>query len=116
MKYIQTFESIFDKYKVGDYVLYKPITSDKPTVLFLSRNNGYLDREEFVKIVKVEDETFLNKIKYFPGGTTRTRFKYKVQDPKGKTWIGLKGNLIRKLTPEEIEEFEMRKDTDKYNL
>jgi len=111
MRYIQTYEGIFTKYKVGDYVLYKPQRTH-----FDWLNRLFLDKEEFVKIVEIKKETLKNKIRYFPGGTSNQVDPYRIQDTKGKIWMASKKNLIRKLTPEEIEEFEIRKDTDKYNL
>ena len=117
MKYLKEFENSNLKYKVGDYVLIK-------STMILSRNKLYVKSKEYVHthigkivhIVTVNTSDYLNdmndvKIEYvdvpkkiqcfFEKGMYQT---YKYED------------IERFATPEEIEEYELKVLTNKFNM
>jgi hypothetical protein len=93
MKYIKKYEKYnpsTKSYNVGDYVLMK--------------GDFDLDNEEkYYKVVIIE----VRDKKYF---------KYVVKDNEDNQYAIDDVNIIRKLTPKEIEIWKIKKDTDKYNL
>ena len=102
MKYIKTFENIV-RYKIGDYVL--------------------LDMDEIIehnKKIKNEDDIpfkfskIINMNSYlisFPYGVG-----YKPDEEDEEPCFVRKEEIIRKLSPEEIDEYEAIKNSKKYNL
>lgn len=126
MKYIQTYERILfpTMYKVGDYVLIlKNSISIEKYMITALHDYLYKDlrgtRRTGTKILSYMDDIG-NRVL---GGQV-----YDVEDSNGKTtnavssndskydsWYGMP-KIIRKLTPEEIEQYEIEKTSNKYNL
>ena len=99
MKYIKTYETKNIKYKIGDYVL--------------------LDK----KIIEDEDlpDTYALIYNKFKGAHINgSYYFYDVKFPNSKgDHDGYEveySEIIRKLTPEEIQEYNIKKDSMKYNL
>lgn len=99
MKYLKTYEEkISSIYEINDYVLL--------TELNFKNKRGWVNLPEnsYGKILKIEVVNVdKNDISYFVS----------VEDDY--VWIS-ESNIIRKLTPEEIEQYKLEKETDKYNL
>lgn len=93
MKHIKTYENINLKYKKDDYVI---IT-------------GYPDFDPFVKIYLVNSKKSKRSWDYLVMG-----FEYSTQKIQG-TYID-ELDIIRKLTPYEIDEYEAKENAYKYNL
>ena len=105
MKYIKKFENIEEdlknmKYQADDYVL---LDIDK-IIDNNSKNNETIVPFKYVQIRYVKPNI---------------RYSYRVdfdsKDNNGVCWVN-EDEIIRKLTPEEIEECEMIKNANKYNL
>jgi len=92
MKYIKTYEEMSSKYKIGDYVF----------VDLNIKNN----KDKHVGYAKILDIDKGVSIPFFVKAIYR-------EDRTVKFWTG---TPARKLTPEEIEEFETIIDSKKYNL
>jgi len=98
MKYLKMYEDNFgtQKYEVDDYV-------------FLLNNRRFWNLNVCCKIIdvlEIKNGTISYKIKTFW-----------IDDPskEEKVWV-LQKEIERKLTPEEVEEFEFNQTTNKYNL
>jgi hypothetical protein len=92
MKYLKTYENIFRKkevYEVGDFVEIDVHINYVPTKGKISK-----------------------KLKYTRPATYCITFPY---DNCPDMYL-IKKDIIRKLTPEEIEEYKLERDTKKYNL
>jgi len=100
MKYIKMFDNLFDNlfdknlYHVGNYIL-------PNSALQLKLNNNMAQIIEVLKI-----------------GFSRTKhsYRYVIEFSNNQQAIIAEKEIIRLLTPKEIEEFELKKDTNKYNL
>ena len=107
MKYIKTYEKYEEpKYKVGDYVL---LDLDKVNSEYLiTDNDGNFTIPALVLITKTPtkpDPTTANfnsyyEVEFYIGGYLDIREEY----------------IKRLLTPEEIDEYKMKKDAIQYNL
>ena len=93
MKYIKKYEWFEYKYKIGDYVYV----------------SGYSNFEPYAKILKVNKETS-------SGWDYRIR-AWSIDYKKMVDYFYIDEiDIERKLTPEEIEEFEIQINSNKYNL
>lgn len=105
MKHIKTFEShpflsTFKgpKYNVGDYVILK--------------------EDDVHKRWKVKLEGFIYKMFY---NSVEQQYNYRVEgeyvhNNKETTFFISDSDIERKMTPEEIEDYQLRKESKKYNL
>ena len=94
MKYIKTYENIFNKpsYKVGDIVEIN------------IKNFKIQGLPEIGEITKIQNRGVTQKI-------------YSISFLNDKLHLFVKGSdIVRTLTPEEIEQYKLEQDTDKYNL
>jgi len=89
MKKIKTYESFFGlKYNIGDYIKF---------------NNKYVLKYIFAKIIDVNRASASYKCEIF------------FSDELSTEWLDSR-HVERLMTPEEIENFEMKKNIKKYNL
>lgn len=93
MKYLKTFDNNLE-YNVNDYVLLK---------------NHFVNKN-FSLLGKIEDTSLTNNFKIK---------RFKIVDKPIKDWSidwYTYQDIIRKLTPEEIDLFKLKEDVTKYNL
>ena len=100
MKYIKTYEELEYKYKIGDYVLL-----DIDAIVGKNIFNNNLDPKDIPKEDKGEI-SLINKDLFY---------EYTVKLFNDECGVD-NDEIIRKLTPEEIEEYEIKKASLKYNL
>lgn len=98
MKYIKLFENL--EYKVGDYVKIKMIPDYSMYKFNFTDADGL-----FTKIIEVNRRE--DKMR---------ETDYKFEFPDGKFVYGYVHLIRRKMTKKEIEEYELRKEANKYNL
>ena len=93
MKYIKTYEKNHKNIKIGDYVLFK---------------NHYENWEKTMGIISDVENVENSILPYYVD----------FYDPEGdKCYAFLEsGEVIRLLTPSEIETYKMKEDVNKYNL
>jgi len=101
MKHLKLYEN-FETYKVDDYVLL--------TDLNFKDKNG-----KWVKLLENLNETKGKILKIEIVNTEKNDNTYFISLMKHFLWVNT-SNIIRKLTPEEIEEYELKKEAEKYNL
>ena len=132
MRYIKAYEFNFNpkewfkrqKYKPGDYViLFIPKDLEK-----LEDMIKKLEEEiELLNIAKYKDVLImqLNKLNYFQKKVYEKRYIlivdchddiYEIETYNGQTGMITDDQIDRKMTPEEIKEFEFKKTANKYNL
>lgn len=102
MKYLKRFENTSNKYKVGDYVLF-----DLEKFMKWCNSNNTVDRGDIT-------EHNLGKIVEY--NEKEPDYPYHIEFSDGKIEQTNMSELIRFLTPNEIEEYESMKSANKYNL
>ena len=103
MRYLKKFENFTPEYQKDDYVL---LDVEK-----VRMNNGDLNDESLDDVYNVF--SILSKIKSY---YETDDYPYELIFPNGETAKVLSDEISRKLTPDEIDEFELKKSTMKYNL
>jgi len=103
MKYIKTYEENkkYPKYNVGDYVLLSIKKIDKNNIKYGNDDPISIPDDSLAQIVGID---FNVDYPYTSKFYNNREFDLKPNE------------IIRLLTPEEIEEFEMKKEANKYNL
>jgi len=103
MKYLKYFETDDNehKYKIGDYVLLDLEEIDRENV-----EHGY-SQESAPDGDSGEIFQIQNNISGYP---------YEIRLYNGKMFLALDKEIKRTLTSEEIKEYEIKKDVNKYNL
>ena len=108
MNYVKTYEGFFRKFKdllitsydIGDYVILKPELI--PSGLALGSKNGITNKSKLhVRIIEI------NKL-----GTKH----YKGEFYNNVTILFSNADVLRKMTEDEIEKYELKKTAKKYNL
>jgi len=94
MKYIKTYEKV-SPYKIGDYV---ELDNDSYTITTIGI------------ITNIKSDVFYN------GDSRVNKLVYKIHFDNNEEFFVEGRSIIRKLTPEEIEDFLMKKDVKKYNI
>lgn len=113
MKFLKTYEEtiingITYKYDVGDYVLLNKEEMDKNTI---EDNVSPHDLKDFeVKIISIRTKNELNE----PFG--QLPYPYLVETYNNDKCVVKETEIIRKLTINEIEEYNLKKQTFKYNI
>jgi len=99
MKFIKKFEMYDEeqKYNVGDYIL---IDIDKINIY--NKRHGYNDPDDDLAIIIIYDthEELPYTIKFY------NKSQYSIREDE----------IVRLLTPDEIEQFKIKRDIKKYNL
>ena len=101
---IKKFENFQEEriYKIGDYILYN--------------NDGRWDIEPECKIIDIHDNKVYDKLSDDYDIYPEYQIKPYINDFfETNFWIK-KHQIIRKLTPEEIEEYKIKESQRKYNL
>ena len=101
MKYIKMFEGFSEIFRKGDYVL---LNTEEIFDNLISKNENPSNiKDKYAIVLEFEprnNEGFPYKIEFYDGSTLRLNY-YEIK---------------RKMTPEEIEEFNTKKYSKKYNL
>jgi hypothetical protein len=121
MKYIKTYEGL--KFKVGDYVVVKEMSNRDLIIRGISSDDietDYSGRELIVKLIEnpsiwkdgVKKDL---KMKLMDRLDKRNR-KYTGELPDSSIIRLYENDIIRRMTPKEIEDFKMKFDANNYNL
>ncbi len=96
MKYLKQFEDYFQEYNVGDYVLLNLDEVNKEWKIVDNNGNFIIDDTAIIEAALID----YYEIKFSDDDTLHVKEKC----------------IKRLLTPEEINKFNLKKDTKKYNL